>query len=198
MGKELRIAGDRELRVTVDTPGAEACVVACPPHPQMGGSRTDSKLRAVGETLGDADIACLRFDYGPWDDGEGEQRDVRNALAHARNDYESVGLFGYSFGAGVSLLAAADSDPQPGALSVLAPPASVGSTETVPALDAIECPVQIVYGERDTTVDWEPVVDRARELGAAVESVPGDHFFVGQTEKVATRVDEFLTAQIRS
>jgi hypothetical protein len=55
----------------------------------------------------------------------------------------------------------------------------------------------VVYGERDTTVDWEPVVERARELGLAVESVPGDHFFVGQTGQVASRIGEFLTAQLR-
>jgi alpha/beta superfamily hydrolase len=197
MATELRIAGDRDLRATVDTPESDACVVACPPHPQMGGSRTDAKLRAVGETLAESHVACLRFDYGSWDGGVGEQRDVRNALVHARDEYATVGLFGYSFGAGVSLLAAADSDPQPAAMAVLAPPASVGANETVPALDAIECPLQVVYGERDTTVDWEPVVERARELGLAVESVPGDHFFVGQTGQVASRIGEFLTAQLR-
>ncbi len=193
MSDEIRIAGARDVRATVDTPDADAAVVACPPHPQMGGSRTDPRLRAVSDALTDRGIACLRLDYGPWDEGKGEQLDVQNALAYARERYEPVGLFGYSFGAAVALLAAADSDPQPAALSVLSPPAAAGQGfDTVAALEGTICPVQVLYGERDDTVDWGPVVDRARERGCAVDSYPADHFFVGQTENIATRVADFF------
>jgi len=192
MSDELRIAGDRDVRATVDAPDADRVVVACPPHPQMGGSRSDPRLRAVGDALAADGVACLRFDYGPWDAGEGERRDASNALAYARNHYASVGLFGYSFGAGIALLVAAESDPQPAALSVLAPPATVGEAETVSAIERIDCPVQVQYGERDDTVDWAPVVERARERGCAVESIPADHFFAGQAEKIAERVAEFV------
>lgn len=190
MGKEVRIAGERDVRATVDAPESGAAVVACPPHPQMGGDRTDPRLRAVGEALDRRAIACLRLDYGPWAEGRGERLDVRNAVAYARDHYEPVGLFGYSFGAGVALLVAADA--RPAALSVLAPPASLGEDETAPALDALDCPVQVLYGERDGTVDWDPVVARAGEGGHAVESFSSDHFFVGQYEKVAERAAAFL------
>ena len=196
MSDEVRIASARELRVSVDTPDADACVVAAPPHPQMGGSRSDARLRGVGDALADAGVACLRFDYGPWDEGDGEQRDVHNALAYARDHFERVGLFGYSFGAGVTLLAAADADPDPERVAVLAPPASVGAFDTVAALDGIDCPLTVVYGERDTTVDWEPVVERARDRGATVEAIPGDHFFVGQVDAAASAVASVLMARL--
>src|SRR6056297_2859514 len=193
MSDEIRIAGARDVRATVDTPEADAAVVACPPHPQMGGSRTDPRLRGVGDALADDGIACLRLDYGPWDEGEGEQLDARNALAYARDHYDPVGLFGYSFGAAVALLAAADSDPQPATLAVLSPPAAAGQGfDTVAALDGIGCPVQVLYGERDESVDWEPVVERARERGCTVDSYPADHFFVGQTEQITARVADFF------
>ena len=193
MSDELRIAGDRDVRATVDAPDADSAVVACPPHPQMGGSRSDPRLRAVGDALAADGVACLRFDYGPWDAGEGEQRDASNALAYARDHYDAVGLFGYSFGAAIALLVAAESDPQPAALSVLAPPATVGEgVETVSSIERIDCPVQVLYGERDETVDWGPVVERARERGCAVESMPADHFFAGQAEKIAERVAGFV------
>jgi alpha/beta superfamily hydrolase len=191
---EIRIAGDRDLRASVDTVDADACVVAAPPHPQMGGSRSDARLRAVGDALADEGVACLRFDYGPWDEGDGEQQDVLTALAYAREHFEWVGLFGYSFGAGVTLLAAADADPVPTRVAVLAPPASIGAFDTVAALDEIDAPLTVVYGERDTTVDWEPVVERARERGATVEAIPGDHFFVGQVDAAASAVVSGLAA----
>ncbi|AQL43502.1 alpha/beta hydrolase [Halorientalis sp. IM1011] len=193
MSEERRIAGDREVRVTVDTPEADRGVVACPPHPQMGGTRSDPRLRAVGEALGERGIACLRFDYGPWDEGEGERRDALNVLASARDDYDAVSIFGYSFGAGVALLAAADAEPA--AVSVLAPPASLGERDTVAALSALACPVQVLFGERDSTVDWEPIVERARERGDAVESIPGDHFFAGQVDRIGESVAAFLSGE---
>lgn len=194
MADEIRLAGDREVRATVDTPDADACVVACPPHPRMGGSRSDARLRAVGEALGVEGIACLRFDYGPWDEGDGEQRDVHSALAYAREHFARVGLFGYSFGAGVALLAAADAESQPAPVAVLAPPASIGSFDTVPTIDEIDAPLTVVYGERDTTVDWEPVVERARERGVPIEAISGDHFFVGQVDPAASAVVSCLAA----
>ena len=188
MSERVRIPGDRRLDATVDAPDAAACVVACPPHPRMGGSRSDARLRAVGGALADEGVACLRFDYGPWDEGDAERGDVRDALAYARERHDPVGLFGYSFGAGVALLAAAAADPDPAVVAVLAPPATVGPFDTVAAIDAIDAPLTVVYGERDTTVDWEPVVERARERGATVEAVPGDHFFVGQVDAAASAV----------
>ncbi len=54
--------------------------------------------------------------------------------------------------------------------------------------DAIDCPVQVVVAERDATVDWEPVVDRATELGQTVERLPADHQFVGQSGRSARRL----------
>lgn len=193
MREEISIAGRRDVRATADSPDADAAVVACPPHPQMGGSRSDPRLRAVGDALADRDVACLRFDYGPWDEGRGERQDAANALAYAQSNYDPVGLFGYSFGAGIALLVAADADPRPAAVSVLAPPSSSGENRsTVAALDALRSPVQVCYGERDTTVDAEPVVQRARERGDAVEPLPADHFFVGQTDTIAERVADFF------
>lgn len=198
MSEEIRVAGARDLRGTVDGPDADVAVVACPPHPRMGGSRTDSRLRAVGESLSGASVACLRFDYGPWDDGVGEQDDAATALAYARDRYDRVGLFGYSFGAGVALLTAADREPQPAAVSVLAPPARlVADDDTASAVDRIDCPLQVQYGERDSTVDPEPVAARARDRGADVTAVPADHFFVGQLGKVTRPVATFFAETLR-
>jgi alpha/beta superfamily hydrolase len=187
-GKSILVPRGRDVRATLDAPGGAACVVACPPHPEMGGSRSDARLRAVSDAL--APAACLRFDYGPWDEGRGELTDAGNALAWARDRYDRVGLLGFSFGGAVALLAAAEAAPD--SVSTLAPAARLpAGLDAVDALDAIDCPTQVVYGERDTTADWEPVVERARELGHRVDALPADHFFVGQERKVADRIAAF-------
>jgi alpha/beta superfamily hydrolase len=206
------VPGGRDVRATLDDPDdaggdsaggddggvgdddrerAPACVVACPPHPQHGGRRSDRRLRAVSDALVERGVACLRFDYGPWDEGVGERDDAANALAWAVDRYERVGLFGYSFGASVALQAAARASPRPAAVSALAPDAAAAD-----ALDAIDCPVQVVVGQRDDTVDWRPVLARARELDHAVETLPADHHFVGQGDRVGAVVGKFLAGHL--
>jgi len=194
------VPGARDVRATLSSPDADAsvCVVACPPHPQYGGSRSDARLRAVADALGERGVACLRFDYGPWDEGRGERTDCRNAIAWAAERYDRVGLFGYSFGAGVALAVAGGDSDEAAVLccvSVLAPPASHGSSDLVPAIDAIEAPLQVLYGERDGTVEWTPVVEAARGRGAEVVALPGDHFFAGLGGRIGEAVAAFVASE---
>jgi alpha/beta superfamily hydrolase len=195
MTERLRVPGPRDVRATLDSPEATEVVVACPPHPQMGGDRRDSRLRAVSDALADRSLACLRFDYGPWDEGRGEVTDCSAALAWARDNFQQVGLFGYSFGGAVALRAAAgacDEGTPPAAVSVLAPAGTLAGESVAENVDAVTCPLQVVYGERDDTVDSLPVVERARDHGGTVERVPADHFYAGQLDDVAETVGRFL------
>ncbi|MDS0473899.1 alpha/beta hydrolase [Natrinema sp. 1APR25-10V2] len=193
---DVLIPGARDVRGTLSEPDGEpnAVVVACPPHPQHGGSRSDPRLVAVSDTLREAGIACLRFDYGAWDGGRGEREDVRNAVRWARewgDERLPVGVFGYSFGASLALLASADAEPD--AVAVLAPTARLGEDlDALEALSTLECPVHICYGERDATVDWEPIVERARERGEELTALSGDHFFGGDRDEIARTVGEFF------
>ena len=194
---DVVLPGGRDVRGTLDrsdeTAKTDSVVVACPPHPQHGGNRSDSRLVAVSDALAEREIDCLRFDYGEWDEGRGEQADVKNAVRWARERYDRVGLFGFSFGATMALCAATELE-NLWAVCALAPDSGRGEADAVAALEDIAAPVEILYAERDTTADWEPVVERARELDFAVEGLSADHFFVGQSAKVAERVVAFLAA----
>lgn len=195
MADSVVVPGSRDVRASLDAGSADRCVVACPPHPQFGGSRSDRRLRAVGEALADREIACLRFDYGPWDNGYGELDDAMSAVDYATERFDRVGLFGYSFGGTIALLAAARNGVA--CVSALAPGGRLADDlDPVDALDAISIPVQVVHGERDTTVDWQPVVERADERGFVVQSMGADHHFVGQQAKIAEHVADFQATHL--
>ncbi|AEH36553.1 alpha/beta hydrolase [Halopiger xanaduensis] len=201
---DVLVPGGRDVRGTLEEPedgDPDAIVVACPPHPQQGGSRSDRRLVAVSDALVEAEIASLRFDYGDWDEGYGERADVRNAVRWAADRHDRVGLFGYSFGATLALLGAAECEAVD-AVSALAPTARLADDlDAVAALESISCPVQVCYGERDTTVEWEPIVERLRETAAGTGDralVPrsGDHFFVGQQASIAEDVAAFFESKL--
>ncbi|WP_135823930.1 alpha/beta hydrolase [Halorussus ruber] len=199
--EDLPIPGGRDVRATLDTPedaDPEAIVVACPPHPQHRGHRGDARLEAVSEALCESGIACLRFDYGDWDEGFGEREDARNALRWASERYDRVGIFGFSFGGAIAVLAASTIDHQPDAVSLLAPASRLTKElDAAATLEDVTGPVQVIYGTRDETANWRRLVKRAKELDCEVVEMSADHFFVGQHEKVADSVGEFLVAELR-
>jgi len=194
----VSLSGGRTLQATLDRADADdprAAVVACPPHPRHGGDRHDSRLRAVSDAVGERGLDCLRIDYGAFDGGRGERGDALTALAWAADRYETVSLFGYSFGGAVAVLAAAEGPGRLGAVSALAPARRLSAgLDVLGAVSAIEVPLQVVYGTRDDTADAAPVADRARECGGSVEALAADHFFVGQRERVGELVAGFLPA----
>jgi len=208
------IPGGRDVRSSLDTAAsdgggaesggevesddgarADAVVVACPPHPQQRGHRGDERLTAASDALTERGVDCLRFDYGDWDEGYGESTDADNAVAWAAERYERVGLFGFSFGATVALVTAA-SRPGLAGVCALAPTARLNpDVDAVAALGVLvdlDVPTRVLYATRDSTADWEPVVERAEELGIETEAFESDHFFVGRARDVGEAVAGFF------
>ncbi|MFB6255942.1 MAG: dienelactone hydrolase family protein [Haloplanus sp.] len=192
--ERLAIPGGRDVRASLDGENGESILVACPPHPQHGGTRHDGRLTAVAGALPER-IDCLRFDYGPWDDGRGERTDAANACAWAAERYDRVGCFGYSFGGGVALLAAAGTTVD--AVAALSPVARLNDGADVAAAVArVNAPLWVGYGTRDTTVDAERVAEAAHEAGDPVETFAADHFFLGQEATVGARVAAFADGSL--
>ena len=215
MSETVLIPGGRDVRASLDTAasdggetggdasggdGSGAVVVACPPHPRHGGHRGDERLTAASDALTERGVDCLRFDYGDWDEGYGESTDADNAVAWAVERYERVGLFGFSFGATVALVTAA-SRPGLAGVCALAPTARLNpDVDAVAALDDLVdlgVPARILYATRDSTADWEPVVERAEELGIETEAFESDHFFVGRAGDVGDSVTAFFGPRLR-
>lgn len=194
------IPGRRSLEADLDRAEDPAgLIVACPPHPSFGGSRTDRRLRAVSDGLVEAGIDCLRFDYGPWDGGPGERDDTVDAIAWGAEYYDRIGVFGYSFGGSMAILGGATTGVPLVGVSALAPSvrlARESDLHVVSAFESLPCDVQVIYGERDQTVEWRPIIDVAKDRGCELVAMSADHFFVGQGEAIANAVVAFFEKTI--
>ena len=218
MSDTVLIPGGRDVRATLDTAAsdadasdgargdsgdttrADAVVVACPPHPQQRGHRGDKRLVAASEALTDRGVDCLRLDYGDWDEGYGETTDADAAVGWALDHYDRVGLFGFSFGGTVALVAAA-SRPELAGVCALAPTARLNpDVDAVAALEDLVdrgVPTRVLYATRDSTADWKPVVERAEESGIETVAFESDHFFLGRSGGVGEAVAAFLAPRLR-
>lgn len=85
-------------------------VVVCHPHPLYGGRMDNPVVNAISRAYVKKGYSSLCFNFrgaggssGQFDDGIGEQDDVRAAVSMLiENGYESIALAGYSFGSRIN------------------------------------------------------------------------------------------------
>jgi alpha/beta superfamily hydrolase len=143
---------------------------------------------AVADACAGLGLATLRCNFrgvggsrGSWDEGRGEQDDVRAALAHLRGllgPPARLALAGYSFGAAMALAVAARGEPLAG-LALVAPPLASASWRP-PGTLRLEGSVLIAAGSEDTHCPGPALAALADALpGATLTVIDGaDHFFV--------------------
>jgi hypothetical protein len=196
---EIILEGILHLPDAMPAPG----LVVCHPHPLYGGDMHNNVDSAICETAVTNGIAALRFNFrgvgsseGRYDHGNGEQDDVRSALAYLREQSEvnrdRVALAGYSFGAGVAVRAAAGEGLR----------AFVGvSLPTITPIVGvtIDCPALFVSGDEDEYSDADDLTDFVNSLGpqAELKLLPGlGHFWFGVERDLQAIVGPFLTAHL--
>ena len=180
--------------------GATGGVVLCHPHPQYGGDMDSHVVVAAARACTQADLATLRFNFrgvgasgGAWDEGRGEQDDVRAATARLRGALGAsapVALAGYSFGASMAAAVAAAGERLAG-LALIAPPLAMRGLPSLPS--AVEGPLLIVAGSRDSYCPARAVADLARTWPAAtITTIEGaDHFFSGGLEMLHAALSDW-------
>lgn len=161
--------------------------IICHPHSLFGGSMDNKVVTTVERALRELGLATVRFNFrgvgrsaGNFDEGAGERADLLAVVAWVRRvcPQAEVWLAGFSFGAFVSIGAAAEI--APAQLISVAPP--VGRF----AFDAIawpDCPWLVVQPEADEVVEPAAVFAWADRLGARIDLVriaQTSHFFHGQ------------------
>jgi alpha/beta superfamily hydrolase len=157
-------------------------------------------VSAVAEALWQHDVATLRFNFrgtgasqGTHGGGATEGADVAAAVGYLLSSQavSSLAVVGYSFGAGVGLLAGVD-DPRVAALIGIAPP--IGRRDFSPLL-ACPKPKLFVVGDKDHVCPLPALQDLLAGCAApkTLTLLPGaDHFFLGRETEVAQAIVTFL------
>lgn len=173
-------------------PASTLGVVVCHPHPRYGGDMDSHVVVAAADACRHAGLATLRFNFrgvgssgGAWDDGRGEQSDVRTALGYLREQLQPprrLALAGYSFGAAMATLVAASGESLAG-LALIAPPLAAPSWRSPGRLGAVG-PILVVAGDRDSYCPREDLSALEGTLPeATVIMIPhADHFFGGASD----------------
>jgi len=163
-----------------------------PAAPQQRGHRGDERLTAVSNALTDRGSTAFGSTTvtGTKDTAS---TDADNTVGWAVERYERVGLFGFSFG---GRSRSSRRRPAPTRrVCALAPTARLNpDVDAVAVLDDLidlSVPTRILYATRDSTADWEPVVERAKELGIETIGFESDHFFVGRAGDVGRKWGRF-------
>lgn len=155
------------LEVAVDPPEGDVAArpvvaVICHPLSTEGGSMHNKVVTMAARALRELGITTVRFNFrsvgasaGSYDNGEGEQDDLRAVVSWVRAQRPDCALWlaGFSFGAYVSLRASGALAPQ--ALISIAPPVGRRTWD----FDALQPPAQwlVVQGDADEVVDAQAV-----------------------------------------
>ena len=187
----LSIAGPAgRIEAALDLPEADAVAqpvlaIVCHPLPTEGGSMHNKVVTMAARALRECGVATLRFNFrgvgqseGEFDDGRGELDDLRTVAAWARAQHpdKALWLAGFSFGAWVSLRAAAEL--RAAALVSIAPP--VGRSWDFGDVAVPDIPWLVIQGEADEIVDAQAVyawlADQPRQP-QLVKMPDTSHFF---------------------
>ncbi|MBP6798829.1 MAG: alpha/beta hydrolase [Luteimonas sp.] len=179
------------LEVAVDPPEADAeprplVAIVCHPLPTEGGTMHNKVVTMAARSLRELGATTVRFNFrgtgrseGEFDHGNGELDDLRAVAAwvRERRPHDTLWLAGFSFGAYVSLRAAAELEPA--LLVSIAPPVS-GRGWDFDALALPTMPWLVIQGENDEIVDPQSVYDwleRRRAQAELVRMPDTSHFF---------------------
>jgi uncharacterized protein len=162
-------------------------VVIAHPHPLYGGDMHNTIVGILQDTFQEKGYSTLRFNFrgtgassGSFDDGNGEQQDVKAALEMLRSTNASpVDLAGYSFGAWVIARAVAETGIACHRVCMVAPP--VGMLSFPPDLTLPDLSFAVT-GSKDPFAPPETLAQQVRlwSPAARLEVIRGaDHFFLG-------------------
>lgn len=190
------IAIEGMLQKNSDTRGA----VITHPHPLYGGNMNNNVVLAICRAYQKMGYTTLRFNFrgvgssqGSFDDGIGEQADVRVAIAYlADQGIRQIDLAGYSFGAWVNgRLNCAEAGITN--MVMVAPPLAFIEFDLI---DAIDCLRLIVTGSRDDIAPPEMIRQAYPKWNAQAlfEVIDGaDHFYGGYEN----RLIEILSSNLK-
>lgn len=193
-------AGNIETLIAVPPAPPAGIAVVCHPHPLHGGALSNKVTYALASCALKAGLVAARFNFrgvgasqGAHDEGRGETDDALAVIEwlRARAPQSPLLLAGFSFGAFVSLKAAARARP---ALQIsIAPRFKYFAAEPLPARPA--APWLVVHGRDDEIVghdETKAVLDRYAPPPELVTLDGVGHFFHGRLGDLEQAVSGFI------
>lgn len=176
--------------------------LVCHPHPLHGGALGNKVTHTVANAARKLGMVAVRFNFrgvgksaGLHDEGRGETEDTQAVAEALRRQWPGLDLLlaGFSFGAYVSLKAAAAVRPR---LQIsVAPPFRYFASEPLPARP--DAPWLVVHAKDDDVVDFE----ETRQVLAHYQPAPewfvldtAGHFFHGKLGDLETACTGFIRA----
>ena len=189
-----------ELEGLLDKNSPSQAVIITHPHSLYGGSMRNPVVEAIRTAYTNNGLTTLRFNFrgvgnsqGNFDNGHGEQEDVRAAITYLIElGIKAVYLAGYSFGAWVNASLSINDGTPVREMIMVAPP--VGFID-FGSIKAINCLKLVITGSQDDIAS----ADLIREVlpswnpDARFEIIDGcDHFYDGYLTKLESILSSFL------
>nr|WP_319493261.1 alpha/beta hydrolase [uncultured Desulfobacter sp.] len=191
--------GDIRLEGILNRQETDKAVVVTHPHPLYGGNMDVPVVCRMAACFQSAGIAALRFNFrgtggstGNYDNGQGEQDDVRSALDFLSDQgYDTLFLAGYSFGAWVNAHVVSTGVEVMDHI-MISPPAVLLSFDSVEQLPHTGL---IVTGENDNLAPDFMVHDLLSKwrISPRFEVLSGvDHFYAGALDTLEEVLLDYL------
>lgn len=186
-------AGALEVEAELPRETPRGVAVICHPHPQQGGTKDNKVVYMLARAAREAGFAAVRFNFrsigqsqGEYDDGRGEQEDLRAVRdwALAQSGLPLAALAGFSFGSAVALRVTA-ADGAPSLVTVGLPSAYFERRLPRPDTDWLA-----VFGDADDVIDVQASIDDVAELTppVAVQILEdAGHFLHGRLTELRQR-----------
>lgn len=201
--KELLLAGPAgQLEGLLEMPAKGnpvGAAIICHPHPLHGGTMRNKVAHTLARAFVNRQFAALRFNFrgvekstGSYDNGRGELADALAATHWLKDRYPGVPLWlaGFSFGAAVAIVAAAECDAD-GLVSVAPAMSRIGHH----AGPMPTCPWLVIQGDEDELVDVDETIAwlNGLESGPELQVFSGtEHFFHGRLVPLRVAVETFI------
>lgn len=194
-------SGEIRLEGLLDNTPGDRGLVMTHPHPLYGGEMRNNVVEAVIRAYREMGYSTLRFNFrgvggseGDYDNGIGEQEDVRAALGYLRGlGKEKIDLAGYSFGAwvnaqGIERFEEADR------LVMVSPPVSFMDFGFLQYNEKIKL---VIAATRDEIADYRTIETMMPQWNpeADLRIIEGsDHFYWNSSGEITEIVREFLSS----
>lgn len=192
-------SGGLKIEGLLDRSPGNKGVVVSHPHPLYGGTMHNVVVKGIVRAYQAEGYSTLRFNFrgverseGDYDNGIGEQEDVRSALKTLVNlGVECIDLAGYSFGAWVNAIGLKTFD-KVGRVIMISPPVGLLNFDGLNADPRVRL---VITGGKDEIAPARAIEEKISIWNekATLRIIEGaDHFFEGKNEIIMTIIEEFL------